>query len=105
MNIRMQKNIKKFKFSKYKVLRNFIILSIIVLFFSLKSHAYNNRISYKTIIVNRGQTLWNIAKEEQKSNEYFKNKDIRDIIKNIEKTNNIKNSTIYENQKLKIIEL
>ncbi|MBP3597258.1 MAG: LysM peptidoglycan-binding domain-containing protein [Clostridia bacterium] len=105
MKIRMQKNIKKFKFSKYKVLRNFIILSIIVLFFSLKSHAYNNSISYKTIIVNRGQTLWNIAKEEQKSNEYFKNKDIRDIIKNIEKTNNIKNSTIYENQKLKIIEL
>lgn len=99
-----RKNKKKFKFSKYKVIRNFTILGILLLFFSLKSHAYNS-ISYKTVIVNKGQTLWSIAKEEKESNEYFKNTDIRDIIKNIEKTNNIKNSTIYENQKLKIIEL
>lgn len=105
MKRKIQKNKKKFRFSKYKVIRNFTIIAIILLFFSLKSHAYNDNINYKTIIVNKGQTLWKIAEEEQKINEYYKNKDIRDIIKNIEKTNNLKTSTIYENQKLKIVEL
>ena len=97
---------KRFKFSKYKVIRNFIVIGILsLLFFTTKTQAYNNNINYKTIVVTNGETLWEIAKKEKENNEYFKNKDIRDIVKNIEKTNNIKNSTIYENQKLKIIEL
>lgn len=102
---RKMQNKKKFKFSKYKVIRNFTIICIILfLFFTAKTQAYNDDIIYKTIIVKNGQTLWQIAQNEKETNEYFKNKDIRDIIKNIEKTNNLNSSTIYENQKLKIIE-
>lgn len=95
---------KKFKFSKYKVIRNFTVIGILgILFFSLKSNAYNN-INYKTIVVSEGQTLWDIAKEEKKNNYYYQNKDIRDIVNNIRIINNLKSSTIYVNQNLLILE-
>ncbi len=93
----------KFKFSKYKVIRNFTVIIILgLIFFSLKSQAYSK--TYKTIIVSQGQTLWDIAKEENKNNEYYQNKDIRYIINDIKNINNLENSTIFINQKLKIIE-
>lgn len=102
---RKNSNKRKFKFSKYKIIRNFTIIGLVLfLFFTLKSNAYNTEENYKTIIVSKGQTLWNIAENEKSVNEYYKEKDIRVIINNIEKTNNLKSSTIYENQKLKIIE-
>lgn len=95
---------KKFKFSKFKVIRNFTVIGIIgILFFSLKSNAYND-ISYKTVVVSEGQTLWDIAKEEQATNYYYKNKDVRYIVKSIQNTNNLKSATIYVNQNLQIIE-
>lgn len=104
-NNKMKKrNTKKFRFSRFKVIRNFTILIILgLLFFSLKTEAYNQN-CYKIIIVSQGQTLWEIAKTENQYNEYYKNKDIRFIIKDIKRTNNLKESTIYTNQKLKIIE-
>lgn len=102
---RKMENKKKFKFSKYKVIRNFTVLGIILLlFFTLKTHAYNSEINYKTIVVTKGQTLWKIAENEKRTNEYFKNRDIREIINNIKSTNNLTSSIIYENQNLKIIE-
>lgn len=102
--MKRKNNKKKFKFSKFKVIRNFTILGLLgVIFFSLKSHAHNE-ISYKTIIVSQGQTLWKIAKEEQKNNMYYKNKNIKYIIKDIKKLNNLNGATIYINQELQIIE-
>ena len=103
---RVYKNNKKrrFKLSKYKVLRNFTVIGIIgILFFCLKSSAYSSY-NYKTIIISQGQTLWDIAQTEKASNEYYKNKDIRSIVKNIKDINNLSNSNIYPNQVLKVIE-
>lgn len=102
---RKNTNKRKFKFSKYKVIRNFTIIGLVLfLFFTLKSNAYNTKENYKTIIVSKGQTLWTIAENEKEINEFYKTKDIRAIVNSIEKTNNLNTSTIYENQKLKIIE-
>lgn len=100
----MNKNKKKFKFSKFKVIRNLSVLTILgIIFFALKTNAYNE-INYKTIIVYKGQTLWEIAREEKKYNNYYKSKDIRYIIRNIKKINCLSSSIIYENQKLQIID-
>lgn len=52
-----------------------------------------------------GDTLWSIAKQEQESNEYYTNKDIRDIIQDIKITNSIIDSDLKVNQELKIKEL
>jgi LysM repeat protein len=52
--------------------------------------------------VSNGDTLWEIAKLEKNTNEYYKNKDIREIVFDIKKVNNLQTSDIYEHQKLLI---
>ena len=55
----------------------------------------------KTIYVSNGDTLWTIAREEQENNPYYENKDVRDIIYEIRKTNNLENnSNLNEGQEL-----
>ena len=92
------KNVKKF------VRSILIILGIILgltLFIS-KSTLSHKEIEYKTIYVSKGDTLWNIAKSNQTCNTYYKDKDIRYIINDIMKTNNLSNSNININQELLI---
>lgn len=98
-------NKRKFKFSRYKVIRNFIVIGIfVIVFFSVKTYAYTDKTIYKEITVSSGQTLWEIAKIEKESNEFYKNKDLREIVNSIKQTNKLTTSLIYENQVLKIIE-
>ena len=52
--------------------------------------------------VDDGDTLWNIAKTQQRTNEYYKDKDVRYIISDIKKVNNLSTSDIYVEQELKI---
>lgn len=55
----------------------------------------------KTIYVSNGDTLWTIARQEQENNIYYENKDIRDIIYQIKKLNNLQNNdNLMEGQKL-----
>lgn len=62
----------------------------------------SQEISYKTIAITSGDTLWNIAEEEQKTNSYYKNNDIRDIIRDIKTINNLNNSSLEVAQTLEI---
>lgn len=57
---------------------------------------------YKNVAIISGDTLWDIAAIEQKSNEYYKDKDIRDIIQDIISKNNLKSSTLKADQILEI---
>ena len=60
-------------------------------------------IKTKTIYVSSGDTLWTIATEEQENNSYYEDKDIRDIIYEIKKLNNLdNNSNLIVGQKLVI---
>lgn len=58
-------------------------------------------IKTKTIYVSSGDTLWTIAAEQQENNLYYEDKDIRDIIYEIKKINNLENnSNLISGQKL-----
>lgn len=76
------------------------IISILFLCFSNISFS-KGKMKTKVIYVSNGDTLWSIAEYEQENNIYYENKDIRDIIYEIKKLNNLeKNSSLNIGQKL-----
>lgn len=91
-------NIKKFIRSILIILG--VILSL-TLFISKASFSHGET-EYKTIYVSEGDTLWNIAKSNQTNNGYYKDKDVRYIINDLMKINNLNNSNINVNQELLI---
>lgn len=92
------KNFKKF------VRSIFIILGMAVLIILLigKASYSSKQVEYKTISVSQGDTLWNIAKSNQSNNGYYKGKDIRYIVNDLIKVNDLKNGSLYTNQELRI---
>ena len=72
-----------------------IIVGIIVLLsFIFITNSYSNgEVKTKTICVSRGDTLWKIAGFQQTNNTYYANKDIREIIYEIRKLNNLENNS------------
>ncbi len=56
---------------------------------------------YKEYVISDGERLWDIASDELKNNTYYKGEDIRQVIHEIQKDNNI-NATIYPGQVIKI---
>lgn len=89
---------------KSKVRRNLMVIALMIIgaiFLSNVSFS-NSKIYYKTIYTSLGDTLWSIAKNEQKNNSYYKNKDIRNIIYEIKQINNLASTNISSNQKLQI---
>lgn len=61
----------------------------------------NYEYTYKDYVISEGERLWDIAEEELKSNSYYSGDEIRQIIYEIEKDNNIK-SQVYPGQVIKI---
>ena len=91
-------NIKKF-------VRSISIIFLIILGISLiiSNNSFSHEeTKYKTIIVSSGDTLWSIAKEEKQSNNYYIDKDIRDIVTSIKTTNSLNSSNLKINQELLI---
>ena len=77
-----------------------LILFLILLLTNISfSHT---EITYKEIAVSSGDTLWSIAKYEQTNNNYFENKDVRDIITEIKILNNLNNSSLSIGDRLSI---
>lgn len=80
-----------------------IILLAVGLVLIMTSETFSHQdIKYKHISVLYGDTLWDIAKVEQDTNEYYNEKDIRDIIANIKSINNLTNSNLTVGQVLEI---
>lgn len=82
----------------------FLFVSILFLgmliFFNISYS--NSEVEYKSRFVSRGETLWSIAADEQKNNDYFENQDVRRIIYEIRKINNLSNNELFEGLELKI---
>lgn len=89
-----------FKFIRASIVLFFIMLLICLLF--SKAVYSVSEISYKEKVVFSGDTLWEIAKTELAENDYFKNKNIRDVITEIKELNELEDSYIKEGQILKI---
>lgn len=71
----------------------FIILALLNLVFTRTN--VKETYTYENYVVNKGDTLWNIAKQYTGSEE-----DVRQIIYEIKKDNNMTNSYIHEGQTL-----
>ena len=89
--------------NRKKFIRGLLIIIAIISLFVCKSTLSYNKPEYKTIYVSSGETLWEIAKNEQKNNNYYADKDVREIVDSIKNINNLENSSLYEGQKLMII--
>lgn len=89
--------------SKFKFIRGILIIIAIISLFVCKSILSFNKENYKTIYVANGETLWEIAKYEQETNEYYKGKDVREIVYSIKTINNLEDSNVYEGQALRVL--
>ncbi len=91
-------NVKKFIRSILIILGIAVAITLLI----SKSTLSHKEVEYKTICVSEGDTLWNIAKDNQITNDYYNNKDVRFIINDLMKINNLDNSNISINQELLI---
>lgn len=91
-------NVKRF------IICNVILFSLIsVCISALVNVTYSYKEpEYKTVYVEEGDTLWNIANREKQKNKYYENKDVRDIVQDIKKVNNLKISNLDIGQELLI---
>ena len=91
--------------NRKKFVRAILLIVGVIVFINLliedKSYSHQE-IKYKTLSVLSGDTLWDIAEEEQETNTYYEGKDIRDIVQNIKSTNNLESSSLKAGQTLKI---
>ena len=90
--------------NKTKFVRTISILTLIIIacvIFCNKTYS-KVEVNYKEEYICEGDTLWDIAKKEKKNNKYFENKDIRDVVSEIKKVNNLKNIDLLAGQKILI---
>ena len=90
-------NVKKF----IRTISILVILILIIILFSNKTYSKVDT-KYKEESIILGDTLWSISQEEAKSNKYFENKDIREIVSEIKRINKLDNLDLKEGQKLVI---
>ncbi len=93
------KIVNKRKFARAIII---LVISILIIFvFAIKSYSAVE-IKYKEKYICNGDTLWSIAKEEITNNEYFKDKDIREVIYELRKINNLNALSLKEGDILSI---
>ena len=81
-----------------------VVLAIIALnslFSGSKSYS-KVEVEYKSEYASYGDTLWSIAERESKNNKYYQDKDVREIIYDLKKINNMSNSNLNEGQEIQI---
>lgn len=90
--------------NKRKFIRSNVILMILVgTIIIFATNAYSNvETKHKEEYIYAGDTLWSIAKEELENNKYFEGKDIRYVVDELKKVNNLSNSNLSEGDKIKI---
>ena len=93
------KIVNKGKFIKTNLLLIIIVGAII----GFTTNTYSKvETKYKEEYVYSGDTLWSIAQNELENNKYFEGKDIRYVIDELKKVNNLSNSNLTEGDKIRI---
>ena len=90
--------------NKKKFIRSFIILAglITLTLLGINNTYSKTEVSYKEDYVIKGDTLWSSAENQINTNEYYKNKDIRDVMYEIKKINNLQNGNLSIGQQILI---
>lgn len=88
----MKRRINVKNFLRSSIITIFLIV-ILILILSNISLSHNN-VNYKKIPIQSGDTLWSIAKFEKNNNKYFENRDIRDIVYEIQNLNKLSSSNL-----------
>lgn len=84
--------------NKVKFIRSIaILIFLLIALFNISIAKTNSESEIIDYTINKGETLWNIAKEYTPDN-----KDIRQTIYEIKQLNNMTDSTIYPGQTIKI---
>lgn len=78
-----------------------VIIAANSIFSASKSYS-KVEIEYKTEYVSFGDTLWSIAERESENNKYYQERDVREIIYDLKKLNNLSDSNLTEGQEIKI---
>lgn len=104
--MKRNKRIKRTKKFLEFILTIFICITAIYMNYLLLDYTFrpkhkNYDYEFKEYIISEDERLWDIAEDELENNAYYKGEDIRQIIYEIEKDNNI-SSKIYEGQTIKI---
>lgn len=83
------------------------VILMIVLFISIFNTKSLSRteIDYIEFTVSSNDTLWKIANIVKENNINYNNKDVREIIFEIKKINNLTDSSLYNNQVITIPEI
>ena len=93
------KIVNKGKFIK----TNLILIIIVGAIIGFTTNTYSKvETQYKEEYVYSGDTLWSIAQNELENNKYFEGKDIRYVIEELKKVNNLSNSNLTEGDKIRI---
>ena len=81
-----------------------LILAIIIFLLCIGFNTTYSRteLKYKEEYVGQGDTLWSIVERQYNTNLYFKDKDIRDVIYEIKKINNLADGNLKIGQKILI---
>lgn len=85
-----------------RFMRSTILIAMtIILLILLSNNAFSHEeTKYKTIYVSSGDTIWSIAKDEIKENDFFKNNTTREVVYQIQNINQLSSSNIYIGQEL-----
>lgn len=88
--------------NKKKFIRSLILVTslIILILLGINNTYSKTEISYKEDYILKGDTLWSIAENEINTNEYYQNKDIRDVMFEIKKINNLQDGNLTIGQKI-----
>ena len=82
---------------------NLILIIIVGAIIGFTTNTYSKvETKYKEEYVYSGDTLWSIAQNELENNKYFEGKDIRYVIEELKKVNNLSNSNLTEGDKIRI---
>ena len=88
--------------NKKKFIRSLLILVGLILLMILgMNRTYSKtEIAYREDYIIKGDTLWSIAEKEAMTNEYYKNRDIREVMYEIRQLNHITNDNLEIGQKI-----
>lgn len=90
--------------NKKKFIRAVTVIVIIIssIFMGLTKAYSSGETKYKQEYIISGDTLWSLAEKEAQENDFYKNKDVRDIIQELKYINHLESNDLKIGQEILI---